>query len=49
MTIFFGLFDYNMKANLPLESTKFFLGGMKAKLGENKKREFIGYVKGKPR
>jgi len=42
----FELFDDNMKANLPLDKTKSFLGGLNAQVGDIKSRKFTGYVKG---
>jgi len=42
----FELFDENMKANLPLDKTKSFFGGLKAQAGEIQLREFTGYVRG---
>lgn len=42
----FELFDENMKANLPLDKTKSFFGGLKLQAGEIQSKEFTGYVRG---
>lgn len=42
----FELFDENMKANLPLDKTKAFLGGLKTQAGKIKSRTFLDYVRG---
>lgn len=42
----FELFDENMKANLPLQNTINFLGGLKTQAGKILSREFNGYERG---